>query len=97
MILPTYRPYWTCRRAPAPYVIAVTLAETPGAAREAMCPAACVAPTALVSPALLAQVADLIPGEVREIEVAALPSWRDLHGDRLLSEAYCEEIGYEPT
>lgn len=92
----TARPYWTCRRAPSPYLIAVTLAESPGAAREVMCPMACVAPSAVVSPNLLLQVADLQPGEVREIEVEALPSWRDAHGDRLLSRSYCEEIGYDP-
>ena len=93
----TARLYWTCRRAPAPYLIAITLAESPGAAREIMCPMACVAPSELVSPRVQDQVLDIQPGEVREIEVQSLPSWRDLHGDRLLSRSYCEDIGYDPT
>lgn len=93
----TPRPFWTCRRAPAPYLIAVTLADDAHQAREAMCPTACVAPCAVVSPKLLVQLADLQPGEVREIEVAALPSWQDAHGDRLLNRQYCEDIGFDPT
>lgn len=92
----TARLYWTCRRAPAPYLIAVTLASDPFAAREALCPGACVAPTAIVSPGLLERLADLQPGEVREIEVPDLPSWRDAHRSvDLSSAAYCEEIGYD--
>lgn len=92
----TFRPYWTCRRASPPYLIAVTLAHDPFAAREALCPGACVAPTAIVSPDLLERLADLQPGEVREIEVPDLPSWRDAHRSvDLASAAYCEDIGYD--
>lgn len=97
----TARPYWTCRRArrdDAPYLIAVTLSDSPFAAREAMCPRAMVLPVELVTPALLDQVADLGPGEIRELEVDRLPSWRDAHGpDNLLNAQYCDDIGYSPT
>lgn len=91
-------PFWTCRRAPAPYLIAVTFATDAREARNRMAPTACVMPCELVTPEVLALLpADRAPGEVFQLEVAALPSWRDAHGDRLSSRQYCEDIGYDPT
>lgn len=97
----TPRPFWSCRRpkvGDVPYLIAVTWASGPYEAREKLNPGACVLPAELVSADVLAAIpADRVPNEVYMLEVSSLPSWRDNHGDRLRSRAYCEGIGYDPT
>lgn len=94
-------PYWTCRRPPLdgqPALVAVTLAAHGMAARAVLCPGAAVAPSEVVSTWLLDRLADLKPGEIREVEVDRLPNWRDNHHpDDLQSRTYCDDIGYDPT